>query len=219
MFNRPRQNIQSLHGCDPEHIHFVQSCLWELCVCEGGAVLRVFEHVNLGKDLERRAQFDVHSSHEVVLLQQQQGLSIDLLRAELLCNLQTTCGHTPPTGSVSTQKQLCEENHKCCEAAPTWQCGDELVDVLYVPLAGITGQEAVGQQGQVRVLHCRHWLGCWQWGQGSFMARQFWTLAGLSLHGVHRVTGGQSSCSRLLHRRSSLEKYSEVKYEKIPDLM
>lgn len=51
--------------------------------------------------------------------------------------------------------------------APTWQRGDELVDVLYVPPAGVAGQEAVGQQGQLRAS-----LGGRQGGRGSFVARQ-----------------------------------------------
>lgn len=90
------------------------------------------------------------------------------------------------------------------EAAPTWQWGDERVDVLNVPLARVTGQEAVGQQGQFRVLHCRYPLVGQQGGQGSFVARQVWALAGLSLRREHRVTSGQSSSSRLLHRGCSL---------------
>lgn len=43
----------------------------------------VSQIVNVGTDLERRTQLDVHGGHEMLLLQQQQGLSIDLLRQEL----------------------------------------------------------------------------------------------------------------------------------------
>lgn len=74
-----------------------------VCVC---VRLRVFEHVDLGEDLERWAQFDVHGRHEVVLLQQQQGLSIDLLTPELLSDLQTTCSHR----AVSSQRTASCEN-------------------------------------------------------------------------------------------------------------
>lgn len=37
----------------------------------------------MGADLEGGAQLDVHRGHEMLLLQQQQRLSVDLLRQEL----------------------------------------------------------------------------------------------------------------------------------------
>lgn len=43
----------------------------------------VSQVVDVGADLQSWAQFDVHGGHEVLLLQQQQSLSIDLLREEL----------------------------------------------------------------------------------------------------------------------------------------
>lgn len=74
-----------------------------VCVCVQRGRLRVSEHADLSKDFERWAQFDVHGSHEVVLLQQQQRLAVDLLRAELFCALQTTCSRrdTAPSAKVT----------------------------------------------------------------------------------------------------------------------
>lgn len=54
-------------------------------------LLRVFEHVDACKDLKCRSQLNVHGAHEVVFLQEEQGLTVDLLRAELICDLLTTC--------------------------------------------------------------------------------------------------------------------------------
>ena len=53
--------------------------------------LRSLQCVNLGTDFKRRPQFDVHGTNEMVLGQQQQGLPIDLLGAELLGQLCTPC--------------------------------------------------------------------------------------------------------------------------------
>jgi len=66
--------------------------------------LRVFEHADLSEDFECWAQFDVHGSHEMVLLQQQKSLSVDLLRAELLGDLQTTCSRRATTVSLQHRK-------------------------------------------------------------------------------------------------------------------
>lgn len=46
-----------------------------------------FESIDLRTDFERRAQFNVHSAHEMVLRKQQQGLSVNLLWAELCSNI------------------------------------------------------------------------------------------------------------------------------------
>lgn len=73
-------------------------------------LLRVFEHVDACEDLECGSQFNVHGAHEVVLLQQEQGLSVNLLRAKLVCYLLTT-----------------------------WQRTDELVNFFHVPLGGVVG--------------------------------------------------------------------------------
>ena len=54
-------------------------------------VLRVFEHVDACEDFECRSQFNVHGAHEVVLLQQEHGLSVNLLRSKLVCDLLTAC--------------------------------------------------------------------------------------------------------------------------------
>lgn len=43
----------------------------------------ILQAVDVGADLEGRAQLDVHGRHEMLLLQEQQGLSIDFLRQEL----------------------------------------------------------------------------------------------------------------------------------------
>lgn len=50
-------------------------------------MLRVLEHINLSKDFQCRPQFDVHGAHEMILLQEQQGLAVDLLRTELFGDL------------------------------------------------------------------------------------------------------------------------------------
>lgn len=49
--------------------------------------LMLFESINLHTDFERRAQFNVHCIHEMVLREQQQGLSVNLLWPELSSNI------------------------------------------------------------------------------------------------------------------------------------
>lgn len=49
--------------------------------------LGVLEHVDASIDLQGRPQFDVHSTHQMVLLEQQQGLPVDFLGTEFLCYL------------------------------------------------------------------------------------------------------------------------------------
>lgn len=46
--------------------------------------------VDVGADLEGGTELDVHGGHEVLLLQQEQSLSVDLLGQELGGNLLTT---------------------------------------------------------------------------------------------------------------------------------
>ncbi len=46
-----------------------------------------FESIDLRTDFERRAQFNVHSIHEMVLRKQQQSLSVNLLWPELCSNI------------------------------------------------------------------------------------------------------------------------------------
>lgn len=58
-----------------------------LCDSCGKMSLRFFESIDLCTDFERRAQFHVHSVHEVVLCKQQQGLSVDLLWLELCSDI------------------------------------------------------------------------------------------------------------------------------------
>lgn len=43
----------------------------------------VFQAVNVSTDLEGGTEFDVHGGHEVLLLQQEQRLSVNFLRQEL----------------------------------------------------------------------------------------------------------------------------------------
>lgn len=50
----------------------------------------VSQVVNGGADLERGTQFDVHSGHEVLLPEQEQGLPVDLLGEELTRQVFTT---------------------------------------------------------------------------------------------------------------------------------
>lgn len=45
----------------------------------------------MGTDLQGGAQLDVHGGHEMLLLQEQQGLTIDLLRQELGGQLLAPC--------------------------------------------------------------------------------------------------------------------------------
>ncbi len=47
----------------------------------------LFESIDLHTDFERRAQFNVHCIHEMVLCKQQQGLSVNLLWPELSSNI------------------------------------------------------------------------------------------------------------------------------------
>lgn len=43
----------------------------------------ILQAVDVGADLEGGAQLDVHGRHEMLLLQEQQGLSVNFLRQEL----------------------------------------------------------------------------------------------------------------------------------------
>lgn len=74
--------------------------------------LQVLEHANLGSDLKRGAQFDVHGPHEMVLLQQEKCLSVDLLRAKALGDFQTTC----------RRKRLTEKGTNAALHAPAQMC-------------------------------------------------------------------------------------------------
>lgn len=63
--------------------------------CPGAAgrlaeALGVLEHADACIDLQGRPQLDVHGTHQVVLLEQQQGLPINLLGTELLGDLLAT---------------------------------------------------------------------------------------------------------------------------------
>lgn len=87
--------------------------------------------------------------------------------------------------------------------SPTWQRRDELVNVPYVPLPRITGQEAMVQQWQLRALCHRQALGNWHGGRGSFVEGQIWTLIWILLCRVDWVSSRQSS-SRPLNTGSSL---------------
>ena len=49
--------------------------------------LGVLEHADAGVDLQGGPQLDVHGAHQVVLLEQQQGLPVDFLGTEFLCYL------------------------------------------------------------------------------------------------------------------------------------
>ena len=48
--------------------------------------LGVLEHADACVDLKGWPQLDVHGTHQVVLLEQQQSLPVDLLGTELLCD-------------------------------------------------------------------------------------------------------------------------------------
>lgn len=52
----------------------------------------VLQGVDVSADLECWSQLDVHAGHEVVLGQQQQGLSVDLLQPEGLGHIAAACG-------------------------------------------------------------------------------------------------------------------------------
>lgn len=54
-----------------------------LPVSPGALTASLTQSVDGGTDLESGTQFDVHGGDEVVLSQQQQGLSVDFLRQEL----------------------------------------------------------------------------------------------------------------------------------------
>lgn len=51
----------------------------------------VSQIVNVGADLEGRTQLHVHGGHEMLLLQQQQSLTVNLLRQELRGEFLTSC--------------------------------------------------------------------------------------------------------------------------------
>lgn len=94
-----------------------------------------------------------------------------------------------------------EENLNPChsgEATPTWQRGDELVDVVDVPLTRVAGQEGVGQQGQVRARTVSPRggpRGGRQRGWRRLAAGQVRTLTGLAVRRVHGVAS-RRRCSR-----------------------
>ena len=69
-----------------------------------GFMISVSQVVNVGADLERRTEFDVHGGHEVFLLQQQQGLTVNLLRQELGGDLLTACRE---------EEEGCKQRKKC----------------------------------------------------------------------------------------------------------
>lgn len=47
------------------------------------ALTSILQAVDVGTDLECGAQLDVHGRHEMLLFQEQQGLSVNFLRQEL----------------------------------------------------------------------------------------------------------------------------------------
>lgn len=51
----------------------------------------ILQTVDVGADLEGGTQFDVHGGHEMLLLQEQQGLSVNFLRQELGGELLAAC--------------------------------------------------------------------------------------------------------------------------------
>lgn len=51
----------------------------------------ILQTVDVGADLEGGTQLDVHGGHEMLLLQEQQGLSVNFLRQELGGELLTAC--------------------------------------------------------------------------------------------------------------------------------
>lgn len=65
----------------------------------------VSQVVNVGADLEGRTELDVHGGHEVLLLQQQQGLSVYLLGQELGGELLTAW-------NIKTGRNTGKENKK-----------------------------------------------------------------------------------------------------------
>lgn len=115
--------------------------------------LGVLEHADAGVDLERRAQFDVHGAHEVVLLQQQQRLPVNLLCPELLCDLLAACEDVATFSN--TPKATCAPPNPLLPPLLTRQRTDELIDILHVPLAGLTGQETMPDACQVPHVHVR----------------------------------------------------------------
>lgn len=53
--------------------------------------LGLLEDIDLGTDLESWSQLDVHGTHEMFLLQKQQGLTINFLRPKFLSNFLAPC--------------------------------------------------------------------------------------------------------------------------------
>lgn len=57
------------------------------------ALSLVLQGVDVGADLERRPQLDVHAGHQVVLREQQQRLAVDLLQPEGLGHVAAAWRH------------------------------------------------------------------------------------------------------------------------------
>lgn len=102
--------------------------------------------VNVGADLEGGAELDVHGGHEMLLLQQQEGLSVDLLRQELGGELLTTCQDEED----DKRKFLCYfKTAMICglKRAVIWKIltlkrGNELRHILHAPLGGASWEAA-----------------------------------------------------------------------------
>lgn len=93
-----------------------------LPVSPGALTASLTQSVDGGTDLESGTQFDVHGGDEVVLSQQQQGLSVDFLRQELSRQLFATW---PQTWDVRLRTKGTEEEPAdvlTCLEARRWTC-------------------------------------------------------------------------------------------------
>lgn len=65
----------------------------QLLILSLSALSLVLQGVDVGADLERRPQLDVHAGHQVVLSEQQQRLAVDLLQPEGLGHVAAAWRH------------------------------------------------------------------------------------------------------------------------------
>lgn len=112
----------------------------------------------MGADLEGGTQLDVHGGHEMLLLQQQQGLSVNLLRQELGGELLAACQEEgEECHSVNMDHYfgyLFEWHHQYCAAKTVRPCSEEIncetSSTLHWPgLAGrqLGAKPSVGSRG------------------------------------------------------------------------
>lgn len=99
---------------------------------ERNPLTSILQAVDVGADLECGAQLDVHGRHEMFLLQEQKGLSINFLRQELGGQVLAACaakrGQWMDGKSQRREQRLVTQQQRFepAEIRQTLQGGDEM---------------------------------------------------------------------------------------------